>query len=870
MSDISSVDGSPCGCCAGVQDSTPQALSNRPGLSAIATRIGRQGDFKASLQAGLSSAAYPALSRLLTRDGDDFTIGLIDAFACAADVLTFYRERIANENYLRTATERVSLQELGKLIGYRMRPGLAAEAWLAFSVETPPQAPPGSSAEPGAFVTGVPARIALDRGIEVQSIPGPNETPQTFETVEALAEARPEWNAARPWFSETRLPVQGDVGTWISGVRNNLKPGDALVFVDPAFIASPSTPNEHWDFRVLSAVQVDAANDRTQVSWLRGLGSTSPAMTPAANPLVFALRRRAGVFGNNAPMWASMPAVFKDQYPGGTKTGGGYTDDWPAFNASGAAPNGTQAWVDLDAVVADAAAGGLAVLAKGDYNRASEGGAGTYVELYVVRGNADVSRAAFAISAKVTRLELEGQNFSSRFYGYPRETSVYTASEALALADTPVDDDIADDLLALDLGADGLLPGRRLIVRGDASADGSALVHQATIAAVTPQGARCTLRIDPPLPTALQRSSVVAHLNVVPASQGKTVAQILGAGSAAQAFQRFELKQLPLTWRAAPTESGARAELTLRVGEVQWSERASLYGAAPAERSYALETDAAGRLFAVFGDGVQGARLPSGQNNVRASYRKGLGSAGNVAAQSLSQLVSRPLGLKGVTNPVAASGGTDPEAEDEARASMPLATRTLGRVVSLPDYADFALAYPGIAKAQAAVLALTGGRCIVVTVAAPPGQALDESSPVWTNLLAALKAGGDPLVPVRLVAARLSTFRIGIKVACDPAYEAKAVLAGVEAALRAAFGFEQRGLGQPVQQSEVIAAAQAVAGVVAVDLDRLYGGSQPAAQTQPSLQTRLLADRMQALAGGAQPAELLTLDPAPLDSLETM
>ena len=50
--------------------------------------------------------------------------------------------------------------------------------------------------------------------------------------------------------------------------------------------------------------------------------------------------------------------------------------------------------------------------------------------------------------------------------------------------------------------------------------------------------------------------------------------------------------------------------------------------------------------------------------------------------------------------------------------------------------------------------------------------------------------------------------------------------------------------GQPVQQSEVIAAAQAVRGVVAVDLDFLYGGTRPVSQTSRSLQVRLLAARM--------------------------
>ena len=107
-----------CGCCEGIGASTPQGLANRAGLSAIAYRIGEYAQFRESMLAGLSSSTYPALAGLRTRAADDFTLGLIDAVACAADVLTFYQERLANESYLRTATERVSLQEMAKLIGY--------------------------------------------------------------------------------------------------------------------------------------------------------------------------------------------------------------------------------------------------------------------------------------------------------------------------------------------------------------------------------------------------------------------------------------------------------------------------------------------------------------------------------------------------------------------------------------------------------------------------------------------------------------------------------------------------------------------------------------------------------------------------------
>jgi hypothetical protein len=96
------------------------------------------------------------------------------------------------------------------------------------------------------------------------------------------------------------------------------------------------------------------------------------------------------------------------------------------------------------------------------------------------------------------------------------------------------------------------------------------------------------------------------------------------------------------------------------------------------------------------------------------------------------------------------------------------------------------------------------------------------------------------------------------------------VLAAVESALRTRFGFDARELGEPVQQSDVIAAVQAAPGVIAVDLDRLYGGTRPSSQTLPSRQTRLLASRMTVEGGGPRPDELLTLDAGPLDRLEVL
>ena len=123
-----------CGCCAGLDAETPLRIDNPPGLDTINYRVGVHARFKESLLAKLSSAGLPALAGLTTREDNDYTIALCDAVASTLDVLSFYQERIANENFLRTATERRSILELARLIGYELAPGVAASTWLAFSL----------------------------------------------------------------------------------------------------------------------------------------------------------------------------------------------------------------------------------------------------------------------------------------------------------------------------------------------------------------------------------------------------------------------------------------------------------------------------------------------------------------------------------------------------------------------------------------------------------------------------------------------------------------------------------------------------------------------------------------------------------------
>src|SRR5208337_882753 len=209
-----------CGCCAGVAVQTPQGEDNRRGLPAIAYRTGVWATFKNSMLARLSSADYPALAGLKTRNDDDFSIALLDASAMMLDVLTFYQERLANESYLRTATQLSSLTELARLIGYQPSPGVAASTYLAFTI----RAATGAPDDPTATAITIPA------GTKVQSVPAQGQTPQTFETSNDIL-AKADWNALPVQTGVPWRPERRQTSVYLAGTSTQLNPGDAILIV---------------------------------------------------------------------------------------------------------------------------------------------------------------------------------------------------------------------------------------------------------------------------------------------------------------------------------------------------------------------------------------------------------------------------------------------------------------------------------------------------------------------------------------------------------------------------------------------------------------------------------------------------------------
>ncbi len=910
-------------CCQDPTPHTPEARSNLPGQPSLSYRLGRYTAFKAAMKAALSR--QPALQGLTTRDDDDPALGLIDSAAVMMDVLTFYQERIANEGYLRTAVERLSLLELARSIGYELRPGVAASAHLAFELETAPGSPPSLTFEPG---------------VRAQSVPGPGEQPQTFETIEKI-EARGEWNSFKPQTSLPFRPTRQTRSVTLKGVATNLKAGDFLLIVGDERLNNVAS--EQWDVRRIESVRLDAEKQVTMVTFSEALGWELPpyVVNPAAkNVRAYAFRTRAALFGHNAPDWRLLPDDIQDRFKPLTpmRKAGRFVatyENWPGFDLDISSNE-----LDLDALYPSIVPGSWAVLGGPDY-----------AELCRVLEVSERAQANFGLTAKTTHLKLEMENFD-KFLKARRSALLYAQSEELEIAESPLEAiDPAAPCYGLALAPGALPPleggeillsgvvsnlpheralavsGRcmrarvaaasltlagtggavktaargesllmlaspqrldsgllRLTLQDKAGFTGSVDVSAGQVELAPAEAAdplisevarveRCSLADDEvrtkielqkPLVHSFDRATVSIQGNLALATHGETRREVLGSADAGRAFQRFALKQLPLTYISADTPTGAQSTLQVRINDLLWEEAPSLYALGPDAQKYITRQDDDGKTSVQFGDGLNGARPPSGSENIVAVYRVGSGLAGNVAAGQVSLLQSRPLGLKGVSNPLPAAGGDDPEPRDMARRNAPLTTLTLDRLVSLQDYEDFTRAFAGVAKAQAAWLWDGGQRTVFITVAGPNGLPVNPGERTYDSLVKAIGRYGLPYQPYQVAAYAPLQFGLQARVEVDPLRTPDVVLEDVRAALRAAFGFDARDFAHGVASSQVLAVIQNVPGVLMADLNTLYlAGTAPG--TSLPLPPLPAQPARRDSAGVIHPAELLTLDESKLD-----
>lgn len=892
-------DRSSCGCCEGVEILTPKSVANQPGLYTLAYRVGTHASFFETMKARLGDSKFPQLRNLKTRDSQDLSIALLDAWATVADVLTFYQERIANESYLRTAIERGSLVELARLTDYAHSPGVSASVYLAFTVED------GYNLE-------IPA------GLGSQSIPDSDESPEFFETSEKLR-AYAQLNQLKPRMSQQQQ-VDSTVATqidklYLDGMGANVKPNDPLLLtfgdaeteqvIRRVQIIEPQPEQNHTKITLQlppEATQkptgevASASTKEKKIKQLIKQLSRQPAnalelertkeqifapehidinyrlinntLNPASDTAIYqiltsdransanqlnrleVLGIKAAPFGHDVQLKPTFDQQGRiEKY-----------EEWQiadvdeaTSNSSSVLPKELRNILTLDAQYDEIIPGTRLAIERVDVNE---------IGIYQVIKVENLTKIAYNTVGRVTQLTLDKPWLKEQdtSLNVMRKTTVHLKSGDLNLVEKPVDlkdapssqNHISDQMeIELDNLYEGLQPGRWLIISGersDISDVNGVLASEVVMLAGVRQDINQNLpndkphtflRFARPLAYSYKRETVTIYGNVVKATHGETHTEILGSGDATKANQQFTLSLPFLTYLPAPIPSGVASSLEVYVNDVRWQEIESLIDLSPTDRAYITQTDSDGNTTIIFGNGEHGARLPSGIENVRAVYRSGIGKSGNVVAEKITQLAMQPLGLSGVLNPIAATGGANPESDYEIRRNATVGITSLNRAVSVQDYANFARTFTGIGKANAQRLSNGLRQIIHITIAGADDIYIDRNSDLYRSFVQALYQFGDPYQALKVDMRKIMLLIISANVRILANYQWTSVALKIRAALFDKFSFERQEIGEDVVLSEVIGTIQQIPGVDYVDVDILDSVSETEAQNPDILNKKL-------------------------------
>jgi uncharacterized phage protein gp47/JayE len=747
---------------------------NLGGLPVIAYRDTDYVDIRAALL-----TPQPGETQLTAwRPGADGDLALMMAewFAYLGDIITFYNERIANEDYLGTATQPRSVTNLIRLLGYRPQPGIGASVTLAALLQSGPN---------------FGQTITIPAGLQVTSKPSPGQTPQTFELNPKTVIAAPDAiTATAPLVllapSSSTILLAGAVSSILGGDYLFLRPragGTAnLVSVSSASVITPPSGPKQTSLNV-SFPNNDAPTGNTAASLrldkttltvsLWSLGGSTNAIDSDGNihlsglvrslkigdqvlftyPNVVQAREGIYVVEGALPLLCTITAVQDVVWDGTGSTPGTPNPSNPATSI----------------IIAHTMLGVTPALPSSTTTGISVGSfcAGTTMFYNFVE-------AATLVDQPVP--VWPGPNASN-------PPALASASQFPTANGTPV-------LIADSTGAG---------IAAQATSSGNA--NSMTVSGMG--------NTAPSLQTPL-----TVLYNLLPFTCGKTVAnEVLGSGDPTVPNQSFQLAKSPLTYLRPA--AALVSTLSIAVNGQNWTEVPNLFNQPANAQIFVTAQDENQITTVMFGDGVNGARLPAGTGNVIATYRYGSGAA-TPTAGALTVIATPYPGLRAVLNPVGASGGADPDPADQIQSYAPRSVLTFGRAVSAPDYEAIAAQI----AAGTRVSALwgwdaTNQRGAVTVYVADNGSIL-------TNVQNGLAAVCDPNRPPKIVPATPIPVLLFIELLITPGADGPTVEAAVTTALTdpmtGLFGAQKLGIGQSVFNSQISAACQNVPGYAAIEV----------------------------------------------------
>ena len=749
-----------------------------PGQSWLRRRLADRLDFRDALLASLAEVTEPGggpLGERLDVAGDPTVVLVAELWARVADSVAAYTELAAGERYLGTAQDWTDLRRTTDLLGHRPSQRVAAHGWIRCTTDT------GASPL-------VPA------GTRVQAPGTPTRPAQAFEVV-SDTQLRAGWAA----LTVTAVPQPTSPPGASLRLLNDprWRPSDRLLLVAEKPSAFVPEPTDWWDWlawfylyyygvaatrSVVGTVSVTKRADDLGAFLFAMDRPLSGLLAPAAGTTYAAYRVRANL--------QLARRLEKLSFVSGTTASTAdvtYTGEATAIQAS-----------ELLVVDASAATPGLGIVV---WN-----GSGALVTTVASVGSLDWSVAP----------------------GTKHRVGVVALTDALPLALQSSDIDIA------------LVDDRVLAQHYELPP----LVHGSTRLRVHPRPQLVPERIAVLTSTAWELASCSLDGSDTATDVGGMLLALTSGftGDAAAApatsnlvaIQHGTTKSAPLTVSAGSaivpgpvtgdvdTAGTVTDSLVVRVAGVRFDEVPTLYARGPSEPVYSTKIAADGTLVLAFGDGEHGA-LPRG--DITARWRVGGGLTGEVDGPLIDTLLGSVRGVRKIAGVGATTGAADQEDQLRMRRAAAARIRALDRAVSLGDLADLALTVPGTSHSAA------------WRGAGPPGcpcggiglhlaflrttetGARAPLAPELHSMAGYLDARRDTTVGLCVCAGVSSALPVTATIATDPRREPAAVVAAVTAALTDPTGplaAAPRGLGVPLDDSDVVAVVQPATGVVGV------------------------------------------------------
>jgi hypothetical protein len=320
---------------------------------------------------------------------------------------------------------------------------------------------------------------------------------------------------------------------------------------------------------------------------------------------------------------------------------------------------------------------------------------------------------------------------------------------------------------------------------------------------------------------------VTVYGNLVDATQGKSETAVpLGNGDNRLVFQSFKVPKAPVTYLISDSDTPPEVpELQIYVNDRLWKRVPSFFDRRPDEEIYIVREDTDNNSWVQFGDGVTGARLPSGVKNVVARSRTGTGAFGALKPDTKVQAGGRLERLDKIQMPDVAAGGSQPEDGDNARQAAPGKIQSLDRLVSVEDFESETLAISGVTKAAAAWQLVENIPEVVVTVLMETGRA-DEFADVRSTLAGYSRGRGAGRFPIAVLQGHLEYVVINATFGYDSTFREEDIAKAIQKALgvnsgrpnvvddqSGLFSVRRRGFGQREYATSIAGTIQQVAGV---------------------------------------------------------